>query len=83
MEKEVYCENCKTVIDRQFRFTDWDYDQNDEYGNFEDCLRMFNEAVKEDPQGRFSIYAVTICKECDECIEDEGVLFNDNCPAYK
>lgn len=80
---EIYCEECKKMIPRQFRFTDWNNDNNDSYGNWEECLKWYHQAVKEDPTGRYSIYAVTICDECDSMLEDEGILFNKNCEEYK
>lgn len=82
ISKQIYCETCNKMIERQFRFTDWDNDYNDVYGDFDFCLKLFNKAIKEDPEGRYSIYAVTICDDCDNVIEDEGVLFNESCPVY-
>lgn len=83
IHKEVYCDRCNKMIERQFRFTDWDNDFNDVYGDFDCCLIWFNQAVKEEPTGRFSIYAVTSCEDCDSILEDEGVLFNENCEEYR
>jgi hypothetical protein len=65
-----------------FRFTDWYNDYNDEYGTFEQCQKLFDEAVKNDPEGRYSIYDVSICSECEET-RDEGIVFNEQCEEYK
>ncbi len=82
IHQEVYCDKCNKIIPRQFRFTDWDNDLNDVYGDFECCLNWFNKAIKEDKKGRYSIYAVTICKDCDSLLEDDGVIFNEDYPDY-
>lgn len=82
MENKIYCEDCKKFIEREFRFTDWENEYNDVYGNWEECKELFDNAVKENPTGRYSIYAVTICEECG-ILEDDGVLFNEECPEYK
>jgi hypothetical protein len=58
----------------EFRFTDWDNESNDRYGTYEKCLELFNKAVENNPEGRYSIYNVET---------DEGVLFNKKCPVYK
>lgn len=82
IHKEIFCDGCNKLITRQFRFTDWYDETQDVYGSFECCLNWFNKAVEENPEGRYSIYAVTICEDCDSMLEDEGVLFNDGCPEY-
>ena len=76
------CENCENELTEHYRFTDWENDSNDEYGTFEECKKMFDEAVKENPEGRYSIYDVSECKEC-ESFKDVGILYNENCPEYK
>lgn len=76
IEQNIFCERCNKLIPRQFRFTDWEHDENDSYGNLQECFHWFDEAVYKDPKGNYSIYAVTIC-ECDSAIEDEGVYFNE------
>jgi len=78
MEK---CEICGNELNPLFRFTDWDNDSNDEYGSYDFCLKLFNQAVKEDPEGRYSIYDVSECPVCED-FKDEGVLFNEKCPVY-
>jgi hypothetical protein len=80
--KEIFCDKCNKVIERQFRFTDWENDLNDVYGDLDCCLEWFNQAIAEEPTGRFSIYGVTICEDCGSMLEDEGVLFNENCEEY-
>lgn len=55
------------------RFTDWDQEDNDRYGTFTECKEIFDKAVKDDPEGRFSIYDMDL---------DVGILFNENCPVY-
>ena len=82
IHKEVFCDKCNKMIARQFRFTDWYDDRNDVFGDWECCLSWFNKAVAEEPEGRFSIYAVTLCDDCGSMLEDEGVLFNENSPSY-
>jgi len=83
IHKECFCDRCNKMIPRQFRFTDWENDLNDTYGDWDCCLIWFNQAVKENPEGRYSIYAVTICDDCDSILEDEGVLYNSKCEVYK
>ena len=83
IKKTIYCEDCKKEVIRDFRFTDWYYEENDVFGTWEDCLEEFNKAIKEDETGRFSIYAVTICDNCDSELEHEGVIFNEKCEVYK
>ena len=56
-----------------YRFTDWNNELNDVYGTYKQCLKLFNEAVRKDPEGRYSIY---------DTRTDEGILFNKNCPEY-
>jgi len=80
--KGIYCDECDKMIPRQFRFTDWDEDRNDVLGNWVCCIECFNQAVSENPEGRYSIYAVTICNDCDSMLEDEGVYYNLDCPNY-
>lgn len=82
IHKECYCDKCNKMIPRQFRFTDWCDDRNDVFGDFDCCLNWFNKAVKDEPKGKFSIWAVTICEDCDSMLEDDGVLFNENCEEY-
>lgn len=74
------CEDCGEEINEMFRFTDWEKDFNDRIGIYKKCLKLFNKAVKENPEGRYSIYDISECK-CG--IRDEGVLFNEKCPEYK
>lgn len=69
-----FIEDIKKVIDKEFRFTDWYNEKDDFYGNWQECKTIFDMAVKDEPEGRFSIYDVS---------KDEGVLFNENCPDYK
>jgi len=76
------CENCNSEMNEAYRFTDWHYEENDEYGTYEECLVMFNNAIKLNPTGRFSIYDVSECPKCEES-KDEGVLFNENCTEYQ
>ncbi len=73
------CPECKKEINECYRFTDWYYDFNDGYGTYEQCFEIFTKAVKEEPEGRFSIYDVS---ECNCGFKDEGVLFNEFCPEY-
>lgn len=79
MIKEI-CPECKKEIKECYRFTDWEHNENDTYGDYEECKKIFDKMVKEEPKGRFSIYDVS---ECGCGIKDEGVLFNENCPEYK
>jgi predicted oxidoreductase len=78
----MICENCNKKMEEVYRFTDWDNDYNDTYGNWKECKKIFDKAVKEEPKGRFSIYDVSCCPNC-ETNNDEGVLFNTNCPVYE
>lgn len=71
--RKIVCEKCKRIIDRQFRFTDWNNQYNDDLGNWEECKRWFDEAVNKNPKGRFSIWAVTICPYCEMLLEDDEV----------
>jgi hypothetical protein len=71
------------MIERQFRFTDWNNDTNDVFGDLDCCMGWYENAIKHNPTGRYSIYAITICEDCDSILEDEGVLFNPDCPEYK
>ena len=82
IHKEVFCDKCNKLIPRQFRFTDWENDLNDVFGDWDFCFEWYEKAIEEEPEGRFSIYAVTICDDCDSMLEDEGVLFNENCGVY-
>jgi len=83
IKKTIFCDRCNKMIPRQFRFTDWENDLNDVFGDWDCCLSWFNQAIAEEPTGRFSIWGVTICENCDSSLEDEGVLFNENCEGYK
>jgi len=83
IHKECFCDRCNKMIPRQFRFTDWDNDTNDVYGDLNCCLNWFEKAIEDEPTGRFSIYAVTICDDCNSILEDDGVLFNTKCPEYE
>ena len=74
------CKDCGKEINEDYRFTDWDYDVNDCYGTYEECLELFKKAVKENPEGRFSIFDRS---GCDCGTKDEGILYNENCPEYK
>jgi len=76
------CENCGHELKECYRFTDWYNDHNDEYGTYDQCKKMFDEAVAEDSEARVSIYDVSECPEC-ESFKDEGVLFNEKCPEYQ
>lgn len=76
----VKCKECNKEIKEHYRFTDWKHSNNDEYGTYDECLKIFKKAIKEEPKGRFSIYDVS---ECDCGMKDEGILFNRNCPEYK
>jgi len=78
----MQCEECGTEFNAIYRFTDWDNDFNDQYGSYEQCLILFNEAVKDEPTGRYSIYDVSECPKC-ETFKDEGILFNEKCPEYE
>jgi len=75
------CENCEEELRVCFRFTDWENDANDEYGDYDHCLGLFNEAVERNETGRYSIYDVSSCESCGES-KDEGILFNEKCPEY-
>lgn len=77
----MICENCKAKMKECYRFTDWDNDGNDQYGTYDECLRIYNEAVSENPTGRYSIYDVSECPKCED-FKDEGILFNEKCPTY-
>jgi len=79
---ECFCDRCNKMIPRQFRFTDWENDKADVFGDLDCCLSWFKKAIIEEPKGRFSIYAVTICEKCDSLLEDDGVLFNTKCDEY-
>jgi len=46
------CDVCGTKLNECYRFTDWDNDRNDEYGTYEECLKIFNQAVKDDETAR-------------------------------
>ena len=59
---------------KMYRFTDWYDERNDDYGSYKYCKKLFDKAVAENPEGRYSIY---------DTDTDEGVLFNTNCPEYK
>lgn len=76
------CEVCGKKMDEQYRFTDWENDYNDIYGILEECKKVFNKVVKENPKGRFSIYDISYCPNCDEQ-KDEGIIFNKKCPEYQ
>jgi len=78
----VKCEECGTELTDCFRFTDWENDSNDQYGTFDECKIMFDKAVAEDETGRYSIYDVSECKECED-FKDEGIVFNEKCPEYE
>jgi predicted oxidoreductase len=78
----MICEICNKKMDEQYRFTDWDNDYNDVFGNWKECKKLFDKAVKDEPKGRFSIYNVSYCSNCDES-NDEGILFNENCEEYQ
>lgn len=75
------CDECGAVMNECYRFTDWDYDQNDSYGTFDECKKVFDKAVEENETGRYSIYDVSECPKC-ETFFDEGVEFNTKCPDY-
>ena len=64
-----------------YRFTDWENDRGDCLGSLADCRVIFDAAVKDDPEGRFSIYDVSECLACG-MRKDEGVIYNTNCPTY-
>jgi hypothetical protein len=74
----MLCENCGKELTEMYRFTDWYDDSNDEYGTYEECLAIFNNVVKENPEGRYSIYDVSECSHCN-FMKDEGILYNPNC----
>lgn len=57
-----------------YRFTDWNSDGNDRFGSYSFCLKIFKEKVKDNPDGRYSIYDLDT---------DEGVLFNKKCSVYQ
>ena len=73
------CE-CGKKLQEGYRYTDWHYEQNDTYGTFQECLKIFNNAIKEDPELRCSIYDISYC-ECGNEF-DEGIIFNEKCPEY-
>jgi predicted oxidoreductase len=86
MNKEIeyyseICEQCGAKMDLGFRYTDWHYEQNDTYGTFEECKKIFDEAVKNDKELRCSIYDISSCKCGNE--RDEGIIFNENCSEYE
>lgn len=76
------CDNCGAVLNRLYRFTDWHNDSNDQYGSYDECFKLFSEAVKGNPEGRYSIYDVSECPKCGDR-NDMGVLYNENCPEYE
>lgn len=76
------CPNCSSKMVIVYRFTDWDNCSYDKMGTYEECQKWFDEAVKDEPEGRFSIYDVSDCLECG-FEHDEGVLFNEKCPVYE
>jgi hypothetical protein len=59
---------------KMFRFTDWYNDDNDRYGTYDECLKIFKERVANNPEGRFSIY---------DTEKDIGIKYNEQCPEYK
>jgi hypothetical protein len=61
---------------KAYRFTDWYNEANDFYGSLRECKAKFAAAVKDDPDGRFSIYDIS-------GDFDEGIIFNEKCPEYK
>ena len=77
MDKNFYSkefmQDVENVVNKEFRFTDWHDERKDHYGTWEECKKAFDEAIKEEPEGRFSIY---------DSHEDMGALFNENCPEY-
>lgn len=81
-EYSEICEECGAKMELGFRYTDWHCEQNDTYGNFEECKEIFDEAVKEYPELRCSIYDISYCPKCEN-ERDEGIIFNDNCEEYK
>ena len=65
-----------------YRFTDWYYEQNDSwFDTFEEAEECFNKFVEDNPEGRYSIWAITEHEEGE--FEEEGVYFNENCPEYE
>lgn len=60
-------------MSKMYRFTDWYAEGKDEFGTYRECKKIFDKAVAENPEGRFSIY---------DTDTDEGVLFNEKCPEY-
>ena len=62
---------------RIYRYTDWENECNDFIGTYKQCEKVFDKAVKENPELRCSIYDIT------EDNNEEGVLFNENCPEYQ
>lgn len=60
-------------MSKMYRFTDWYDEGKDEVGTYRECKKIFDKAVEENPEGRFSIY---------DTDTDEGVLFNEKCPEY-
>lgn len=74
------CKECGSKITKSFRYTDWWNEENDVWGTYEECLAVFNKAIKENDSLRCSIYDFSGC-DCDH--KEEGILFNENCPEYK
>lgn len=75
------CTRCKKPYVGDYRFTDWHNDENDVFGTWDDCRKIFDKAKKENPRGRFSIYNCGNCPHCGEEY-DEGILFNQDCLEY-
>lgn len=82
LEYSEVCEECKTKMDLQFRFTDWDNDSNDQYGTYDECVTMLKKAIQDEPEIRASVYDISQCPKC-ESSRDEGIIFNEKCPEYK
>lgn len=80
---EEVCPNCGKPVTQIFRYTDWNNEENDQYGTLEECEKLFQEACRKQPDLRCSIYDVSECS--DECgfRHDEGIEFNANAPEYQ
>ena len=64
-----------------YKFIDWYNESYDRYcDTFEEAKKLFDEAIAENKEARVSIYLIQ--EEIEGVFDEEGILFNDNCPDY-
>ncbi len=80
-EERVTCDICTGPVVEYYRYTDWYEEYNDNYGTWEECLKLFKEAYLKDPKKRIVIYDVSNCS-CGGVNYEEGVFYNEDAEAY-